>query len=957
MKRTVFVTALLSGAGALALAMPMAALGQTVPVTPSKNVTPPQKAPEQVANEAIVVTGSRVITNGNNSPTPLTVVSSEQLLRMQPTTITDALNNLPVFSGSRGQFSNPNTTGLYGGGNPASSQLNLRNLGPQRTLILFDGQRLAPGNAIGIVDVDMVPQMLIKRVDVVTGGASAVYGSDAIAGVVNYVTDHNFNGLKIEGGAGISRYSDDKTWRVGIAAGKKLFDGRGHIEISYNHYNDTGIPHRSARPYSGYALVGSVPGSTAAPGTAANPYGVYNTTTINTATIGGLIGSGALKGYTFNTNGVPTAFTHGVATGTTNTEVGGDGYSGGQDSLKAPMRFNQAFLRFDFDFNDNLHFHTEASGNWKHSYTYSANTLLAGYTFSSTNAFLSPAVQSALSASPTFTMSESLNDFPLVKQTADVANYFVNVGFEGKLGKFNWGVDGNYSYNSIKDTLDNNINYQRLSAALDAVAGPGGSVVCRASLTNSTYAGCQPLNLFGPTAANAAAISYVTSTTHYTPTFQQVEAGGHIGGPLFALPAGTVNASLSGEFRKQSFWNGSDATPSDPLNCTDLRYNCTNQASPWLNAFATSPKVSQQVKEVAVEFNAPLLADVHFFKALNLNGAARYTSYDYGGNNITWKVGVDWRVSPDVKLRGTVSKDIEAPSLSQLFQPLLVGPVTQRDYLTQTNPATTITNLGNPNLVSEVGHTITGGIVISPSAIPHLSISADFYQVKVTGALTQLQGYNPQLQAYCYASGGTAYYCSLQTRRNGFSDTSAANAATGWYAIFANIASIETRGLDFELNYWNTIANHRFNARILANYQPYYTISQPGLPTYQEANVAFPNVVPLQAIPAVRIMANLDVAVTPKLMLSLTERFRGRMDASAVPTDVYVASAWHIPSLSQSDLNLSYTFRPETQVYFNVRNIFNQMPPGVSGLSKGAGYPGIDDPTGRYISAGFRYKF
>ena len=106
------------------------------------------------------------------------------------------MNNLPVFQGSRGQFSLPNTTGLYGGGNPATTQLNLRNLAPQRTLILFDGQRVAPTNALGIVDVDMVPQELIQRVDVVTGGVSAVYGSDAIAGVVNFITDKNFNGFK-----------------------------------------------------------------------------------------------------------------------------------------------------------------------------------------------------------------------------------------------------------------------------------------------------------------------------------------------------------------------------------------------------------------------------------------------------------------------------------------------------------------------------------------------------------------------------------------------------------------------------------------------------------------------------------------------------------------------------------------------------------------------------------------
>ena len=137
-------------------------------------------------------------------------------MQLQPTTITDALNNLPVFQGSRSQTSAPNTTGTFGGGNPTANSLNLRNLGSARTLVLFDGQRQPPGNYIGIVDVDVIPQMLIQRVDVVTGGASAVYGSDAIAGVVNYVLDKNFNGVKTEAQYGISSRSDDQTWKAGI---------------------------------------------------------------------------------------------------------------------------------------------------------------------------------------------------------------------------------------------------------------------------------------------------------------------------------------------------------------------------------------------------------------------------------------------------------------------------------------------------------------------------------------------------------------------------------------------------------------------------------------------------------------------------------------------------------------------------------------------------------------------
>src|SRR5579871_6760836 len=152
----------------------------------------------------VVVTGSRVIQNGNNSPTPVTVVTPDALQNVHPTTLIDALNDLPVFSGSRTQQSNPVGSGIAGAGSPASNQLNLRNLGPLRTLILFDGQRVAPTTITNIVDVDIIPQMLIQRVDIVTGGVSAVYGSDAVIGVVNFIPDKSFDGVKIQAQAGQS---------------------------------------------------------------------------------------------------------------------------------------------------------------------------------------------------------------------------------------------------------------------------------------------------------------------------------------------------------------------------------------------------------------------------------------------------------------------------------------------------------------------------------------------------------------------------------------------------------------------------------------------------------------------------------------------------------------------------------------------------------------------------------
>jgi len=177
---------------------------------------------QEPSTEAVTVTGSRVISDITLSPTPITAVSAEQLQTTTPTTIPDALNKLPDFIGG----STPRSQG-NGSGNGSGNTLNLRNLGASRTLILVDGRRVAPTNQGGTVDVDALPQMLVSRVDVVTGGASAVYGSDAVAGVVNFVLDKKFDGFKYDMNAGISKYGDAAEERIGLAWGTELFGGRG----------------------------------------------------------------------------------------------------------------------------------------------------------------------------------------------------------------------------------------------------------------------------------------------------------------------------------------------------------------------------------------------------------------------------------------------------------------------------------------------------------------------------------------------------------------------------------------------------------------------------------------------------------------------------------------------------------------------------------------------------------
>jgi outer membrane receptor protein involved in Fe transport len=955
---------LLGGAGALVISA--AVLAQTA-----------QSATTEPALSEVVVTGSRVISNGNNSPTPVTVVQAEELMQLQPTTVNDALAYLPVFQGSRGQFSQPNTTGLYGGGNPATTELNLRNLGPQRTLILFDGQRVAPTNALGIVDADMVPQELIQRVDVVTGGVSAVYGSDAIAGVVNYITDKNFNGFKAEANYGLSDRDDDQSWKAGFAAGTRI-GSNGHLELSYDHYETKGLPHRNERGYYLYNLLGGTPGQSGL-GSPANPYVLFNNVHNAQSSYGGLVTNGSLKGQQFAIDSLLSAFNHGAATGSTNMEVGGDGTIGGLNSLAAPVTFDQLFLRFDYDLTDTVHFHTEATGNWKVDTTYSNPTNFNNQTFSTSNAFLPAAVKAAMGAATTFTMSKSYSQIPLLTQISNVRNKFINLGLDGKLGQADWGVDVNYSNNYINDVYKNNINGQKLSAALDAVPNAAGQIVCNASLTNAAYSDCVPYNPFGPTAANPAAIAYVTETTHLQPKFTQEEASGHLDSDLFEMPAGAVRGSVSAEWRKQTFSQNADALPTAYNYCTGgIRFNCsaTTSTTPMATyqiAFAYGPPQSQSVKEGAVEFDAPLLKDVPFIKSLNLNGAARYTSYDVGGKAWTWKVGLDWHVNDDVRVRATQSRDIEAPTLGMVYQPLLVAFVNNTDTLTNQSPQVPASNTGTRDVVSEVGHTTTAGIVWEPHFLPGFSMSVDGYHIIIDGALIQVQGQSPATQSVCYASKGTSAYCALQMRPGCFDPTNpactaAANQVTGWIDVFQNVSKIETYGADVELNYATRMFEHALKARLLTTWQPHYLFAQPGAPTYDFGNVAYPNLVPLQAVPAVQMTATLDFALTDKLFFDIAERWRTAMQLEpdgitcALPAPATGAPPPCVfpkgPSAYYTtNINLIYQYGSAgNDLYFNVRNVFDKLAQPLVGLSANSGFALTDDPVGRYYTVGIHVR-
>jgi iron complex outermembrane receptor protein len=913
----------------------------------------------------VVVTGSRVITNGNNSPTPVTVVSTDLLATVTPSNIPDALNRLPQFVGSSNQ-----TTFGNGSSNAVGNYLNLRAVGPARTLILFDGHRFPPTTQDNLIDVNTIPQMLLERVDVVTGGASAVYGSDAITGVVNFVVDKNFNGLKLQAQTGISQLNDNASRRVGIAFGRDLFDGRGHFEASLEHYDSAGIDTKLTREY-GRAFK-TVQGQ----GTAANPYRVVSNSRLATYSANGLIKSGPFNDQVFNADGTLRPFVHGGASGTNGIEIGGDGifYN---STLQAKLRSNQGFARFDYDVTENINFYVQGTATKSFNQYSKEENVLNNVTLSSQNAFLRPEYRAAMAAAGvnSFTFSREHTDVPRLRPTAWIENYYVIAGLDGSFGD-NWTWDVAYSHSKArqKSATQYNTNLGRQAAALDAVGGPNGTVVCSVTITNpGLYPGCVPLNVFGPNTITAEAAAYVLQDTAFIlhNTMDDLTAG--IAGSPFSTWAGPVRMAVSGEFRRLTVDLKSDAQPSARTSCTGLRFNCNANTGLFSsNIVADAPGREQKISEAAIEADVPLLANVPLVRSLNVNAAARYTKYENEAPGIatseftakTWKIGVDWHLTEDLSVRGTRSRDIRAPSLNDLFAPINLNPAGFTDLHTNSSGNVPIRSQGNPDLVPEVANTTTLGVVYRPAFIPGFSVAVDYFKIKIDNAIGVVQATNTSVQRECENSNGTSPLCALFVRPLPFANRTPANFPTLAITQGLNVATLVTEGVDGEVNYAMPLAGGSFSVRGLLSYQPKNeTVNFPGSIPINQAGAAGAG--PTTGQPKYRFTGFVHYD-RGGVNIDVQQRWHSSTRMSGDPTLIYAS---RVAESYYTDLNIAYKFdlvqpNGDAELFLTIQNLFDKQPPFFLPTGARSAIPGFfvpttngDDPIGRYFTAGFRLQF
>ena len=956
----------------------------------------------QEATETVTVTGSRVISDIANSPTPVTAVDTHQLLSTTPTNIADGLNKLPVF-----QNSGSNRSLSSGGGNSSGDFLNLRNFGQQRTLVLLDGARLPAGNQNGSVDVSTLPQTLMSRVDVVTGGASSVYGSDAITGVVNFILDKNFTGFKYEANAGISGYGDGLKYKVNAAVGTDLFGGRGHFEGAIEYRHGDGVL-QGARPIFAAGLGAYNTGNTPN-----NPVTNILQAGQTVSTFSGKIGctNCSVNGYEFGQPGVPTPANLGfIPAGQNAIASGGDGAAVTSESIYGSTRNATAFGRFSYKVNDDTTVYTQLSLAQANEFNYffpsqqepSRQTV----TYFKNNAFLPLATQQLLGdnsatdpnwatdGTNTFTVSEWYQDPNRYRKTNNVTRNIVSTtGVNGVVFKdFAWDAHYTHGETRLSTTGLFNGNNQFHDAAQDAVIDPAThNIVCwnstQAAINQfgNLYPGCIPINTFGNNVTTDAQYNYWSRSTHFSETNIMDDIAADISGNLFQLPAGPVKVALAAEMRWLDYTINSNASPTQVVNCTGLRL-CPALGIPpgakvaaqlpgtgfitaantpfitqtlWDNNTLPSVTASENVWEFSGEIGVPILKDVPLIQSLDADLAGRYTNYSISGAVETWKIGLDWHVNDSVRFRGTTSVDIRAPTLNDLYSPKVSASGPFLDPLTQFNPGgiQTITQ-GNPNLQPESSRTYTGGVVLTPSFIPGLTISADYYKIRLKNAIVTISGSNTTVANICVNSGGTSPFCALYVRPFPYSVTTPNNYPTLLLSQSLNAAFNETEGEDYEVDYTFDTADVLselagiVSLRGFVNVAPVNTISNfPGAP------VTYTN----QPKGHATLFGNYTLGNWS--VDAQWHWFSGGNNTQVFgPGQTFYTQPYY-PSFSTMDFTLTrqITFEGGTAMsaYFNVQNAFGSVPPYTVGSSGNpgsifGGIPQGEDVMGRYFTIGIR---
>ncbi len=953
----------------LAAGVSLAALA--APAIASAQSAPAPEAGETTRVDEVVVTGSRLQRSGLDAPTPTVGLSAEILEAKGITNIVDILNEMPQVATG---LSNANTSFSFG--NIGLNQINLRNLGVRRTLTLVNGRRRAgtPDDSNFLAfDLSNIPAALVQRVEVQTGGTSAVYGADAVAGVVNLILKDDFDGLEGHIQYGSDEGGDYDTLTYGLTTGVNYDRGNAVLHLSRtesglltrrdrnlgtryafvpnpaNTGPDDGIPARIPMRDLRFAYFGlSTP-------TSYLPFGPGGTWT-------DVIFDSGLQTFRSLDAGPL-----GVLNGSYSQVEGG---TQNADTLVAPLERTNIYSRADYQLTNNIKIFGEAMFADITAEDRIGAVFDSWSTFVSIdNPYMPTAVRDGLIAAGQTSMgyARQHDEFGMRGTDMNRKYYSIAAGLEGEFGN-NWQWSAVYEYGESQ-TTNRNLN-DRIDAnwfeASDAIRDIGsGEIVCRS--VEARARGCVPVNIFGSGTISAAAVDYISADHTSTTDTSQTLIQGLIAGDLFQLPAGAVKVSAGVEYRKDAI---------------DFRPSYVWEHAQGFFASQFSPiSESNEVREAFAEVLVPLIRDRPFIHSLEVEGAYRVSDYERAGNVESWKLAGSWAPIPDIRFRVTKATAVRAPSLGEMFNPgsrgamglsdpcdpnlLDSGTANRRanclalgfDPVTwdpNTRRMTTLVfSTGNPNLGVEEADTLTVGAVVRPRFLPGFAFSADYYNIKLDGGISRI-GAQQTLDNCVDLPTLSNQFCDMFTRRGDGNIQEVLDS-------YINVASFEVEGVDFEATYRTDIAEllgrnddlGRISLQAVASYLKHNIYIDRDLAT--GAETAFDSAGE-SGNPELRALMNATY-YRSNFSVNWSSRYVGETvtSNSVLNPAEDVGAYYNIPSVWYHDLSASVDLPGDVRVTAGIRNLFDEGPRDHPFTARGN--QGMDDLIGRFYFLGAKWRF
>ncbi|WP_419828142.1 TonB-dependent receptor plug domain-containing protein [Sphingomonas sp.] len=811
-------------------------------------------ASKQTKGDEIVVTGSRIARTEFAAPNPIVSFNAAAIEQSGNTNITNFLQRVPALTGSR------DSTQSAGGNavsrNPPFGQaglnnLNLRNLGTDRTLVLVNGRRHVAGSPnTAAVDINSIPTDLIQSVDVLTGGASAVYGADGVSGVVNFILKRNYDGISARTQMGVSSRGDGANKFVSIIAGRNFAGDRGNVTLGYEYNRDERVENDDRSYLRQNRRRYLIPNDADVNGDPNIPDNVLvgdlrypAESPLGSVFIGAEANprfDGLGRAYD---NGTPAAY---YGTGGVNTGVAGF-YSG---DLFPQIERHDVNLLAHYDFSDAFKLSFEGKYAQTRAKTFDYFTGTYYYPIALDNPFIPAAVRdaAALDGSDSVHVNRDNLDYGRHGERDLRRTYRAVIDAAGRISDHaTYDVYYEYGRTTARITKLNDRLNDRYVAALDAVTDPAtGRPTCRSNLdptalltpavtfTPGANSGCVPVSLFGAGPASAAALAFFrTNDTSHARVTQQVADASVSGdfGQFFSLPGGPVQFSFGGEYRRES----SSFQPSTALlNALFFPGDEPSLVTPSGGHF--------DVKEAFGELNAPILKDVPFAQTLAVGAAGRYSHYSTVGDTKTWQVNGVYAPIRDITFRGSYGKAVRAPNIGELFQPttgsseFFIDPCTPDEIGNGTqyragNCATSLAAVGasvspslqtgnniigslsgNTGLKAETARTWTGGVVLRPRFIRGFTVSVDWYDIKLRNAINTVAA--AQLASLCVDQPTLDNaFCGSITRARG------TGIINGFRLRPENVAAFRTSGADLNLDYAiRTARVGTFDIRLVGGY-------------------------------------------------------------------------------------------------------------------------------------------